>query len=132
VLVNLAVFSLAEALDLGAVEIGFGRPIRWSLLAGIAVSIAWNFVLNNYFTFWERRFRRTRLLWGFVQFALVSALGVVVHVSVFQFLESNGWGGSLLGEPGTRIFHDGVGFLVALVSNYFLNINVIWRRRPLQ
>jgi hypothetical protein len=38
----------------------------------------------------------------------------------------------VLGRRVTRIADDGVGFLVALVSNYFLNINVIWRRRPLQ
>ena len=132
VLVNLVVFSIADAFDLGDIDIGFGRPLRWSLLLGIAVSIVWNFVLNNYFTFWERRFRRRRLAWGFVQFTLVSALGVVVHVSVFQFLQSGGWGDSLLGEELTRIVHDGAGFLVALVSNYFLNINVIWRRRPVQ
>jgi dolichol-phosphate mannosyltransferase len=132
VLVNLAVFSVTDAIDLGAVEIGFGRPIRWSLLLGIAASIVWNFVLNNYFTFWERRFHRSRLVWGFVQFTVVSLLGVVVHVSVFQFLESVGWGDALLGQSASRIVHDGIGFLVALVSNYFLNINIIWRRRPLQ
>jgi dolichol-phosphate mannosyltransferase len=132
VVVNLAVFSVTDALDLGAVHDVFGRPLRWSLLAGIAASIAWNFVLNNYFTFWERRFRRRRLAWGFVQFAVVSALGVIVHVSIFQFLQSQGWGHEVLGRRVTRIADDGVGFLVALVSNYFLNINVIWRRRPLQ
>ena len=132
VLVTLVVFAIADAIGLGEIDLGFGRPIRWSLLLGIAVSIVWNFVLNNYFTFWERRFTRTRLVWGLVQFALVSALGVIVHVSVFQFLESNGWGETVLGETGARIAHDAVGFLIALVSNYFLNINVIWRRRPLQ
>jgi dolichol-phosphate mannosyltransferase len=132
VLVNLLVFAIADSFDLGEVHVGFGRPIRWSLLLGIAASIVWNFVLNNYFTFWERRFPRNRLAWGFVQFALVSALGVIIHVSVFQFLQSVGWGESLLGETWARIVDDAIGFLVALVSNYFLNINVIWRRRPVQ
>ena len=132
VLVNLLVFAIADAFDLGEIDVGFGRPIRWSLLLGIAASIVWNFVLNNYFTFWERRFPRNRLAWGFVQFALVSGLGVIIHVSVFQFLESTGWAESVLSDTAARLVNDAIGFLVALVSNYFLNINVIWRRRPVQ
>lgn len=129
VLVNLAVFALLEVFDLGAVHLGFSRPVRWSLIGGIAVSMVWNFALNNWFTFWERRFRGSSVAWGFVLFALVSVLGVVVHVAVFQFLQANGWGDDLLGIEVARVLHDVVGYVVALVSNYFLNVNYIWRRR---
>ena len=129
VVVNLVAFALAEAFDMGAISVGFGRPLRWSLLVGIQVSIVWNFLLNNYFTFWERRFRGRSLVIGLVLFELVSALGVVVHVSVFQFLESTNWGDRALGEHLARLAHDGVGFLVALVSNYYLNVNYLWGRR---
>lgn len=129
VVVNLAAFWLGEMLDLGSIDAGFGRPLRWSLLLGIEVSIVWNFVLNNYFTFWERRFRGASLAVGLVLFEIVSALGVIVHVAVFQFLESTNWGDRLLGEDVARLAHDGVGFLVALVSNYYLNVNYLWGRR---
>jgi dolichol-phosphate mannosyltransferase len=132
VAVNLVVFSITDAIGLGAIHLGFGRPLRWSLLLGIQASILSNFVLNNYFTFWERRFHRRRLLLGLVEFEVISAFGVVVHVSIFQFLESTGWGVGLLGASTARLGHDAVGFLVALVSNYYLNVNYIWRRRPLQ
>lgn len=131
VAVNLAVFALAEAMHLGEIDLAFDRPLRWSLLLGIEVSIVWNFALNNYFTFWERRFRGWSFLSGLIMFHFVSALGVLVHVAVFQFLESTTWAASVLGDEPARLLHDGVGFLVALVSNYYLNVNYLWgRRRP--
>jgi len=130
VLVNLVVFALCEVAGTGSIDVGFARPLRWSLIAGIAVSTVSNFLLNNYFTFWERRYRRRQLAQGFALFAVVSGLGVVVHVAVFQFLQNNGWGNGVLGIGLTRLLHDGIGFVVALVSNYFLNVNYIWRRRP--
>jgi dolichol-phosphate mannosyltransferase len=132
VAINLVVFSITDAIGLGAIHLGFGRPLRWSLLLGIEASILSNFVLNNYFTFWERRFHRKRLVVGLAQFEVISAFGVVVHVSIFQFLESTGWGVGLLGATTARLSHDAVGFMVALVSNYYLNVNYIWRRRPVQ
>ena len=51
-------------------------------------------------------------------------------IAVFQFLQANGWGEGVLGAGPTRLVHDGIGFVVALISNYFLNVNYIWRRRP--
>lgn len=129
VVVNLTVFSIFEVWDLGTVELGFTEPVRWSLLAGIQASIISNFLLNNYFTFWERRFRRRQLPVGFLIFEAVSLLGVFVHVAVFQFLQANQWGVGLLGEEPARLLHDALGFFVALISNYFLNVNYTWQRR---
>ena len=133
VVVNLATF--------GAVRAG-GRRCRRStsgsngrsdgrLIAGIVASVLSNFLLNNYFTFWERRYRRRQLLVGVRRCSpSCPGLGVIIHVAVFQFLQANGWGTRVLGESLTRLVHDGVGYTVALVSNYFLNVNYIWRRRP--
>lgn len=128
-LVNLVVFSIFELVDLGAIDVGFSRPVRWSLLAGIQASIVSNFLLNNYFTFWERRFRRRQLLAGLLLFEVVSLLGVFVHVAIFQFLEQNEFGRNLFGSSLSRLVNDGIGFVVALISNYFLNVNYTWRRR---
>ncbi|MEZ5322593.1 MAG: glycosyltransferase family 2 protein [Microthrixaceae bacterium] len=129
VVVNLAVFALLERLGTGAVDVGFSRSVRWSLIGGIAASMVSNFALNNYFTFWEQRFHPNQLWWGFPAFVGVSLLGVVIHVAVYQFLQSNGWGRGVLGAEPTRLLDDGIGYLVALISNYFLNVNYLWRRR---
>lgn len=127
--VNLGVFAALEALHLGTVGIGLNRPVRWSLIGGIAASVVWNFAMNNYFTFYERRFRRNRLLWGFTLFSAVSLLGVIIHVSVFQFLQSSGWGAGTLGSEPARLLHEATGYVVSLVTNYFLNVNTTWSRR---
>ncbi|MEI2654568.1 MAG: hypothetical protein V9G12_20890 [Microthrixaceae bacterium] len=131
VMINLAVFSLFELLDAGSIDVGFARPLRWSLIAGIAA-------VGRH----ELRAQQLLHVLGAAVPApppraglrvvrlLVSGLGVIVHVAVFQFLQENGWGNDVFGEGPTRLIHDGVGFVVALVSNYFLNVNYIWRRRP--
>ena len=129
--VNLAVFFVAELVDLGSVDVGFDREIRWSLLLGIVVSILWNFALHNSITFWERRFRGPRVVVGLALFTVVSTIGIVIHVSIFQFLETNRWGNDILGVSLARLLHDGIGLFVALISNYFLNVNYIWRRRTI-
>lgn len=74
--------------------------------------------------------RRHHLAQGFALFGLVSGVGVIVHVAVFQFLQDNGWGNGVFGVGPTRLIHDSIGFVVALISNDFLNVTYIWRRRP--
>ena len=132
VVVNLAVFWLCELGDLGAIDLGFSRPVRWSLLIGIQASILSNFVLNNWFTFWEQRFRGAQAFLGLAIFEVVSLLGVFVHVAIFQFLDQQGWGRQLLGDGLSRLVYDLAGFVVALISNYYLNVNYTWQRRNAQ
>jgi dolichol-phosphate mannosyltransferase len=129
--VNIATFSIFEAIDLGAIRIGFSTPVRWSLLIGIQASILTNFLLNNYFTFWEQRFPAKSLLGGLMLFEVISIIGVVIHVGVFQGLQANRFGEGLLGASPARLVHEVLGFLLAFVSNYFLNVNYTWRRRGL-
>lgn len=52
-----------------------------------------------------------------------------MHVAVFQFLDANGIVQTVLGATLGRFVDDGIGFLVALVTNYFINVNYTWRRR---
>jgi putative flippase GtrA len=66
---------------------------------------------------------------GFLLFEGVSLLGLVINLGVFQFLQSTGWGFDLLGREASRYLHHIAGLLVALVTNYFLNVNYTWRRR---
>ena len=132
VVVNLVVFSIAEAIGLPNFRSGISGwidPIEWSVLLGIQAAIVWNFILNNTFTFWERRFVGRQLPVGFLLFEAVSLLGLVINLGVFQFLQSTGWGFDLLGREPSRYLHHIAGLLVALVTNYFLNVNYTWRRR---
>ena len=130
--VNLLVFTVAEAIGLPNFRSGISvwiDPIEWSVLLAVQASIVWNFLLNNTFTFWERRFRGPQILYGFVLFQLFSVLGLIIHLGVFQFLQSTGWGFDLVGREPSRYLHHIAGLLVALVTNYFLNVNYTWRRR---
>ena len=134
VAVNLVVFSIAEAIGLPNFRTGISSwidPVEWSVLLGVQASIIWNFALNNTFTFWERRFSRRQLPFGFALFEVFSVLGLVINLGVFQFLQSTGWGFDLVGREPSRYLHHIAGLLVALVGNYFLNVNYTWRRRAL-
>lgn len=133
VVVNLVVFTICEIIGLPSFRTGISDwidPVEWSVLLGIQAAIIWNFLLNNTFTFWERRFRPKQMPFGFLLFECVSILGLVINLGVFQFLQSTGWGWSAIGREPARYLHHIVGMSVALVSNYFLNVNYTWRHRP--
>ncbi len=130
--VNLAVFTLGEIIGLPSFRTGISDwidPVEWSVLLGIQAAIVWNFLLNNTFTFWERRFSVRQMPFGFLLFECVSVLGLVINLGVFQFLQSTGWGWNAIGREPARYLHHVIGMSVALVSNYFLNVNYTWRRR---
>ncbi len=132
VVVNLAVFTICEIIGLPSFRTGISEwidPVEWSVLLGIQAAIVWNFLLNNTFTFWERRFSPRQMPFGFLLFECVSILGLVINLGVFQFLQSTGWGWSAIGREPARYLHHIVGMSVALVSNYFLNVNYTWRHR---
>lgn len=131
-LINLLGFSIGEALGLGSIDTGISSwidPVDLAILLGIELNVVSNFLLNNYFTFWERRFKGRWLLWGFLVFHAVSIIGGIVQFSVFRFFDSTGFGWEAIGREPARYLHNGAGMIIALVSNYFLNVNYTWRRR---
>lgn len=131
VIVNLIGFGIGELLDFPRIDTGLGPrfdPLYISVIFGIQLSIISNYLLNNYFTFFEERYRGVRLLWGFVIFELVSLFGIVIQVSVFQFLQ-NAEFLAVLGSTLSKYANNAIAILVALVSNYFLNTNYTWRRQ---
>jgi len=130
--VNLVAFTIAELIGLPSFRTGISDwidPIEWSILISIQAAVVWNFLLNNTFTFWERRFRGRAMISGFIQFQLVSVLGLLINLGIFQFLQSTGFGFDAIGREATRYLHHIAGMSVALVTNYFLNVNYTWRRR---
>jgi len=82
------------------------------------LAITGNFVLNNAFTFGDRRLRGWRLIRGFATFAVICGVGAAANLSVASFLlDGNGWGVAGL-----------VGAVMSLVWNYAASSVITWRR----
>src|SRR5690606_39229777 len=133
--VNSLAFTAAEALGFPLVTTGLNEaldPIASSFLFSVQLSIVVLFVLNNEFTFWEQRYRGWKLLPAFAVYEAMSLVGTGVHVAVFTYLQHSGFLLSLLGEGATRVAHNLMGYVVALVVNWYLNTTYLWRRRQLR
>ncbi|PJZ66487.1 glycosyltransferase family 2 protein [Leptospira wolffii] len=131
VIVNLLGFLLGELLGFGQLNTGisFLDPISISVLFGIELSIVSNFILNNYFTFYERRFEKWNALRGLFLFHTVSVWGILLQILSFHYLYysfSSDW--NLVHIP-IKFLCDMVSILVAMASNYLLNSNVTWSNR---
>ena len=132
VLVNLLGERLGSAAGLPVVYTGLTNvldPLFLSVPFGIQLSIISNYVLNNYITFYEHRHRGWRALWGFTLFEAISSIGVLVQWGVFQLLHVNGFLTGVLEEDLRRTINNMIGIVVALIGNYFLNVNFTWKRR---
>ena len=129
--VNSTAFWLAEWVGFPQVTTGLNDeidPIATSFLFSLQLSILVLFVLNNEFTFWEQRFQGWRLLPAFAVYEAMSLVGAGVHVAVFTFLQESGFLLSFLGGA-TRVVHNLIGAVVALIINWYLNTTYLWRRR---
>ncbi|EMY79049.1 GtrA-like protein [Leptospira weilii serovar Ranarum str. ICFT] len=130
VLVNLSGFLIAETFRFPEIftPFRFLNPLYTSVLFGIEMSILSNFVLNNYFTFYEKRYIGIRLIRGLVLFHLVSLLGLLIQISVFQFLYHKIFVYELQSSGLLiKIISDSLAILAAMITNYFLNLNVTWK-----
>ncbi|PJZ76057.1 glycosyltransferase family 2 protein [Leptospira neocaledonica] len=133
VLVNLVGFLIAELCKFPDVQTGisFLDPFSLSVLFGIELSILSNFFLNNYFTFYERRYSGKNLTFGFLVFHSVSMVGILVQMSAFHFIYYSifkQWNG--VSELTLKFGADILSILTAMVSNYFLNSNLTWSQKP--
>ncbi len=130
-IVNSTAFWLAEWVGFPMIDTGLNSeidPIATSFIFSVQLSILVLFVLNNEFTFWEVRYRGWRLLPAFAVYEVMSLVGTVVHVAVFTFLQETGFLLTYLGGA-TRLVHNLVGAVVALIINWYLNTTYLWRRR---
>ncbi|MBU43441.1 MAG: hypothetical protein CMN76_09500 [Spirochaetaceae bacterium] len=130
ILVNFAGFQLGEFLKLPKVHTGLSDmldPLWLSVPFGYQLAILSNYLLNNYLTFYELRHRGWDLLKGLLYFEIISILGLLVQVSVFQLLETNGFMEGLVSPEFTRYPSLAAGIAAATVSNYFLNRNFTWK-----
>lgn len=130
-IVNSVAFSAAEWIGFPMVDTGLNEeidPIATSFIFSVQLSILVLFVLNNEFTFWELRFRGWARLPALVVYEVMSLVGMGVHIAVFTFLQESGFLLTFLGGA-TRVVHNLMGAVVALVINWYLNTTYLWRRR---
>ncbi len=129
--VNSAAFWIAEWIGFPTIDTGLNDeidPIATSFIFSVQLSILVLFVLNNEFTFWELRYRGWSRLPAFAVYEVMSLVGTGVHVAVFTFLQESGFLLSFLGGA-TRVVHNLIGAVIALIINWYLNTTYLWRRR---
>ena len=98
----------------------FGLDFPTAQGVATAIAILGNFVLNNLFTFGDRRLRGAKAWRGLVLFALICAVGAIANLSVAAFL---------FGPEMTAWWIAGlVGAVMSLVWNYAVSSVIIWRR----
>ena len=130
--VSLAVFGLGELAGMPTVNFEVTpdlNPVYVSALLGIQASIVTNFVANNYFTFYDRRYRGWGLIGGLLLFQAVSVVGVFVQLSVFQLLHRNGFPTASTDADLAAAVNNGIGLAVATLTNFLLNVSITWNRR---
>lgn len=85
-----------------------------------ACAIAGNYLLNNVFTFRDRRLQGWRFVQGFVTFALICAVGAIGNIGIAAFLfgpgRSSWWVAGLAGAA------------MSVVWNYAASSLLTWRR----
>lgn len=105
-------FVLGTALALGA-------PFLNGQFAAVATAIAFNFYLNNRFTYRDRRLKGWKMLTGLISFYLVSAIGAVANIGIGNWvhqMDSQWW---LAGIAGV---------VVGAVWNFAASSFVTWRK----
>jgi dolichol-phosphate mannosyltransferase len=84
------------------------------------VAIAWNFVLNNLFTYRDLRLSGWRFVAGLIQFQVICAIGAISNVGIATWIydyDSKWW---LAGLGGA---------LVGTVWNFVVSAAFVWRQR---
>lgn len=91
-----------------------------ALILGIELSIISNFILNNYFTFRDRK--KTRffdLIYGLFLFHIISVVGAVINYAVAVLL-SNSYGINIY-------WANMIGIIIATIWNFMLNLHWTWK-----
>ncbi len=115
----------------GLSGVGIHMGILWSVLRGAALpfaaaqtaaaigAMAWNFTLNNVFTYRDRKLTGLAFVGGLIRFQLVCAIGAVSNVGVASFIYSGNHNWWLAGLAGV---------LMGAVWNYAVTSVFVWRK----
>jgi len=117
----LAVGGLGVAVHLTVLgtALALGATFLNGQFAAVATAIAFNFYLNNRFTYRDRRLKGWKMLTGLISFYLVSAIGAVANIGIGNWvhqMDSQWW---LAGMAGV---------LVGAVWNFAASSFVTWRK----
>ncbi len=117
----LAVGGLGVAVHLTVLgtALALGATFLNGQFAAVATAIAFNFYLNNRFTYRDRRLKGWKMLTGLISFYLVSAIGAVANIGIGNWvhqMDSQWW---LAGMAGV---------VVGAVWNFAASSFVTWRK----
>ncbi len=117
----LAVGGLGVAVHLTVLgtALALGATFLNGQFAAVATAIAFNFYLNNRFTYRDRRLKGWKMLTGLLSFYLVSAVGAVANIGIGNWvhqMDSQWW---LAGMAGV---------VVGAVWNFAASSFVTWRK----
>jgi dolichol-phosphate mannosyltransferase len=110
-------------IHMALLDVGFGMAgMSFAVAQTIATigAIAWNFVLNNMFTYRDQRLAGWRFVTGLVRFQVICAVGAISNVGVATWIldHENAWWIAGLG-----------GALMGAVWNYVVSAAFVWRQR---
>lgn len=120
-------FACVGALGLGvhlAILAAMTKVVGTSFAVGQAVAVlsamTFNFVLNNRFTYRDRRLKGWRFLTGLLSFSAVCSLGAVANIGV---------GSVLFAQRESWWVAGAAGAVVGSVWNYVMGSLITWRRK---
>ncbi|HRP69828.1 MAG TPA: GtrA family protein, partial [Turneriella sp.] len=100
---------------------GFKLSDAIALGVALEISIFWNFIVNNYFTFKDKSIAGVKnLLWGFLKFNFVCLGGAFINYSITMSLVASFMRNIYLANL--------VGIGVSTIWNYFINLQITWKR----
>ncbi|ALJ16253.1 glycosyltransferase [Sphingopyxis macrogoltabida] len=99
--------------------LGLGEPFVAAQTMAVVVAIAFNFFLNNSFTYADRKLKGWRMLAGLATFYAISALGAVANIGI----------GTWVAGHDERWWVAGVaGVLVGAIWNFAMSSVLTWRK----
>jgi len=113
VAINLAILNLAMVLYPAA-------SFEWAKTVATGVAMLWNFLLNNSFTYRDRRLKGLGLIRGFIGFCIFGAIGAVTDI---------GLASQLYVHHETWLVAGLAGSIVGVLWNYAMSSMFIWRTR---
>ncbi len=110
---------LVHLLALGILHRGFELPFNYSQWAATYIAMTGNYILNNRFTFGDRKRKGTAWWTGLLGFFAVCTIGAFIGVTVGVFLHDNGLPWWFAGLATT---------LVAAFWNFSVSLTFTWRK----
>ena len=110
------------AIHLGFLSVLLACALTFGTAQAIATvgAIAWNFVLNNLFTYRDQRLTGWRFLTGLVRFQVICAIGAISNVGIATWIydyDSVWWIAGLGGA------------MIGTVWNFVVSAALVWRQR---